>query len=79
MYSLCLAEPTQSELFGVVDNLFCDADKETVTVKDIVRAVADHFNLTKVEKSMKKIIKSRLTDLMIVGERSGPSHGYRCN
>jgi len=57
-------EPTTSELFDVVDNLFREADKDTVTVKDIVRSVANHFNITKVEKEMKKMIKARLTDLI---------------
>jgi len=57
-------EPTTSELFDVVDNLFREADKDTVTVKDIVRSVANHFNIPKVEKEMKKIIKARLTDLI---------------
>lgn len=57
-------EPTTSELFDVVDNLFREADTDTVTVKDIVRSVANHFNIPKVEKVMKKMIKARLTDLI---------------
>jgi len=57
-------EPTTSELFDVVDNLFREADKDTVTVKDIVRSVANHFNIPKVEKEMKKMVKARLTDLI---------------
>jgi len=57
-------EPTTPELFDVVDNLFREADKDTVTVKDIVRSVANHFNIPKVEKGMKKMIKARLTDLI---------------
>ena len=58
------AEPSTSKLYDVVDNLFREADKDTVTVKDIVRSVASHFNLPKVEKGMKKMIKARLTDLI---------------
>ena len=57
-------EPTTSELFDVVDNLFLEADNDTVTVKDIVRSVANHFNISKVDKEMKKMIKARLTDLI---------------
>ncbi|KAL7535867.1 hypothetical protein ACHAXR_006775 [Thalassiosira sp. AJA248-18] len=57
-------EPSTSELFDVVDNLFRGADKDTVTVKDIVRSVANHFNMSKVEKGTKKAIKARLTDLI---------------
>ena len=58
------AEPSTSKLYDVVDNLFREADKDTVTVKDIVRSVASHFNLPTVEKGMKKMIKARLTDLI---------------
>ena len=58
------AAPSTHELHYVVDTLFREADKDTVTVKDIVRSVGNHFNLSKVEKAMKKVIKARLTDLI---------------
>ena len=57
-------ESSTLELYNVVDRLFTMADKDTVTVKDIVQSVAIHFHLPKVEKSMKKLIKARLTDLI---------------
>jgi len=57
-------EPSTAELFDVVDDLFREADQDTVTVKDIVRSVTNHFSLPKVEKGMKKMIKARLTDLI---------------
>ena len=52
-------------LYEVVDRLFADANKNTVTVKDIVQSVANYFHLPKVHKSMKRLIKTRLTDLMV--------------
>ena len=57
-------ESSTSEMFDIVDRLFYEANKDTVTVKDIIQSVANHFNLTKVEKRTKKLIKSRLTDLI---------------
>lgn len=57
-------EPSTSEMYDVVDRLFSEADKDTVTVKDILQSVANHFYLPKIEKRMKKLIKSRLTDLI---------------
>jgi len=58
-------EDEDDELFEVVDNLFREvADKDTVTVKDINRSVAAHFNIPKVEEEMKKKIKARLTGLV---------------
>lgn len=48
----------------MVDNLFHKADKDEVAVKDFCRSVAGHFNISKVEKEMKKMIKKRLTDLI---------------
>jgi hypothetical protein len=60
------------ELYDVVDQLLIMADKDTVTVKDIVQSVAIHFDLLKVEESMKKQIETRLTDL-IQGYVNAPS------
>ncbi len=57
-------EPSTSEMYDIVDRLFYEANKDTVTVKDIIQSVANHFNLPKVEKRTKKLIKSRLTDLI---------------
>jgi mitogen-activated protein kinase kinase kinase 3 len=57
-------ESSTLELYDVVDRLFTMADKDTVTVKDIVQSVALHFHLPKVDKSTKKLIKTRLTDLI---------------
>jgi hypothetical protein len=48
----------------VVDALFRAADADTVTVKDIVSAVARHFRLPAVERGTKRRIKARLTDLV---------------
>ena len=57
-------ELSASEMYDIVDRLFYEANKDTVTVKDIIQSVANHFNLPKVEKRTKKLIKSRLTDLI---------------
>ena len=57
-------EPSTSDMYDIVDRLFYEANKDTVTVKDIIQSVANHFNLTKVEKRTKRLIKSRLTDLI---------------
>ena len=57
-------EPSTSEVIDLVNRLFHEVDKDTVTVKDFIKSVANHFNLQKVEKSLKKLIKSRLTVLI---------------
>ena len=60
-----LSIPLSVELYEVIDQLFAEADKDKITVKDIVQSVVNHFNLSKeVAKSMKKLIKTRLMDLM---------------
>jgi len=51
-------ESSTVELYDVLDHLLIMADKQD-TVKDIVLSVAIHFDLLKVEKSMKE-----LTDLI---------------
>ena len=56
--------PSTSEIYEIVDRLFHEADKDTVTVRIIVQKVATHFNLPTVEKSTKTMIKRRLTDLI---------------
>jgi len=58
------AQPSTADIHYMVDNLFREVDTDTVTVKDFVRSVAEHFNLSKVGKEMKKMIKARLTDLI---------------
>ena len=58
------ALPSISEIYVVVDRLFHEADKDTVTVRNIVQKVAIHFNFPTVEKSTKAFIKRRLTDLI---------------
>lgn len=58
-------QPSTTALYEVVDRLFAEANKNTVTVKDIVQSVGNYFHLLKVHKSMKKLIKARLTDLMV--------------
>ena len=56
--------PSESDLFKVVDDLFNDADTDTVTVRDVVKSVGIHFGLQKIDKVMKACIKGRLTDLI---------------
>ncbi len=58
------ALPSTSEIHNIVDRLFREADKDTVTRRNIIQAVAAHFTLPTLEKSMKTIIKRRLTDLL---------------
>ncbi len=58
------ALPSLSEIYVIVDRLFHEADKDTVTVKNIVQKVAIHFDFPAVEKRTKAIIKRRLTDLI---------------
>jgi hypothetical protein len=57
-------EPSISNIYNKVDRLFFNADKDTVTVKDIIQSIVKHFHLTNIDKRMKKLIKLRLTDLM---------------
>ena len=47
-------------MYEVIDQLFAKADKNNDTVKSIVQSVANHFHLSKVDKSTKKIIKTML-------------------
>jgi len=47
-------------LYEVIDQLFAKADKNNDTVKSIVQSVANHFHLSIVDKSTKKIIKTML-------------------
>lgn len=63
-----ITEPSNSDLMDEVDRLFAAADKNAVTVRDIVRSVAAHFGLVKVEKGTKKLIKARLTELIRAGD-----------
>ena len=62
--------PDTRALMDVVDRLFHVANKDTVTIKDVMRSVASHFDIPKVTKEMKLLIRGRLTDLM-QGETRG--------
>ena len=57
-------EPSKRDLLSLVDTLFTSANKDTMTVGDINRSVATHYGWAKVDKKRKKLIKTRLTDLM---------------
>ena len=56
--------PTKIELYIVVDSIFQSADRDTMTVKQVNKSVAAHFNMDKVTKDMKGMIKERLTGLV---------------
>lgn len=56
--------PTKIELYTVVDSIFQSADRDTMTVKQVNKSVAAHFNMAKVTKNMKGLIKERLTGLV---------------
>jgi hypothetical protein len=56
--------PTDSALYKVVDSIFSTADKNTMTVKQVNKSVAEHFGLEKVDKKWKGLIKERLTKLV---------------
>lgn len=56
--------PTEAALYAVVDSIFEAADKNTMTVKQVNKSVAAHFNIDKVDKEMKGLIKDRLTKLV---------------
>ena len=61
----------------VIDQLYDKADEKTVTVNDIVKSVAKHFNLSKEDaKSTKKLIKKRLMYLI---EQSNVVNGINNN
>ncbi len=62
---LTLTTGETETLYRVIDQLFAHADKNTVTIKDIVQSVANHLTPPqKVHKDMKKKIKERLMYLM---------------
>jgi hypothetical protein len=59
------AEPTALQVLSVVDQLFqMIQDINSVTVRDIVHSVAEHFGLSRVKKEMRGAIKERLTELI---------------
>jgi restriction endonuclease len=61
----------------VIDQLYNKADLNTVTIKDIVKSVANHFNLSKeAAKSTKQLIKKRL---MYLTENSNVVNGINNN
>ncbi|KAL3826935.1 hypothetical protein ACHAXA_006015 [Cyclostephanos tholiformis] len=55
--------PTASELLDVTERMFRDADRERVTVRNIIESVARHFNVTKLDRDDRRRIKGRLIDL----------------
>jgi hypothetical protein len=56
--------PTPSQLYIVVDSIYQSADKNTMTVKQVNRSVAQHFGMDKLDKEQKALIKERLTRLV---------------
>jgi hypothetical protein len=62
---LTLTTGETETLYRVIDRLFAEADKNTVTTKDIVQSVANDLTPPQqVDKDMKKKIKARLMYLM---------------
>lgn len=57
-------DPSISNIYSEVDRLFFNANKDTVTVKDIIQSIVKHFHLPNIDMRMKKLIKLRLTDLI---------------
>ena len=56
-------QPDQESLILSIDNLFVHADKESVTVGDIVRSLEAEYDV-KFEKPARAMVRSHLTDLM---------------
>jgi len=56
-------EPTSDEILLYTDTLFIKADKDSVTVGDIVRSIETHFQI-KLPKKKKKMVKTRLINLI---------------
>eukprot|EP00550_Attheya_septentrionalis_P013169 CAMPEP_0198305260 /NCGR_PEP_ID=MMETSP1449-20131203/57818_1 /TAXON_ID=420275 /ORGANISM="Attheya septentrionalis, Strain CCMP2084" /LENGTH=1320 /DNA_ID=CAMNT_0044007793 /DNA_START=191 /DNA_END=4150 /DNA_ORIENTATION=- len=57
-------QPEEEELVTSIDNLYVNADKNSVTVGDIVRSLEEEFDC-KLKKSTKKLVRSHLTDLIL--------------
>eukprot|EP00978_Attheya_sp_CCMP212_P016094 scaffold41913_cov54-Attheya_sp.AAC.7 len=57
-------QPEEEELVTSIDNLYVNADKNSVTVGDIVRSLEEEFDC-KLKKSTKKLVRAHLTDLIL--------------
>ncbi len=56
-------QPDKESLILSIDNLFVHADKESVTVGDIVRSLEAEYDV-KFEKATRAVVRSHLTDLI---------------
>mmetsp|Transcript_23085 Transcript_23085/g.34080 ORF Transcript_23085/g.34080 Transcript_23085/m.34080 type:complete len:1330 (+) Transcript_23085:111-4100(+) len=56
-------QPDSDSLIVSIDNLFVHADKENVTVKDIVQALEEEYQV-KLAKKTKNFVRERLKDLV---------------
>lgn len=74
--SACSSEPSDSDVIGVVDQLFEKADGDTVFFSDIVRSVATHFGLSNVGKT-KRVIRARFIELMNLKESNADSESHQ--
>jgi len=57
------AKPTKKNLTLSIDKLFDEADKQTVTVRDIVCALEEEYGIT-ISKATKSFVRSRLLGLI---------------
>jgi hypothetical protein len=55
--------PRKRLLIDVADRLYLAADKDSVTVGDIIKSVARHFNVAKFDKKTTRRLKKRLRSL----------------
>ena len=69
----------KSDIHKLVDQLYSDADVNTVTTKDILKSVRIHFGLTKLSSSEKEIVKDRLRELNKEKEKIPNNENHESN
>lgn len=57
-------EPPPDQVQLLVDQLYVESDKETVTKRDIYRSVASQLGIEELTKETKEIVKRRLKELV---------------